>query len=66
MSLSTPSTQQGGVWKNLALWKKILIGMIVGIIIGAIMGPQAEILKPIGTLFINAIKCSLYLWYSAH
>jgi len=56
MSLSTPSTQQGGVWKNLALWKKILIGMIVGIIIGAIMGPQAEVLKPIGTLFINAIK----------
>lgn len=56
MSISTPSTPQGGVWKNLALWKKILIGMILGIIVGTIMGPQAEVLKPIGTLFINAIK----------
>lgn len=46
----------GGVWRNLALWKKIVIGMIAGIIVGAIMGPSAEILKPIGTLFINAIK----------
>ena len=56
MSISTPSTQKVGVWKNLALWKKILIGMILGIIVGTIMGPQAEVLKPIGTLFINAIK----------
>ncbi|MAC46227.1 MAG: dicarboxylate/amino acid:cation symporter, partial [Oceanospirillum sp.] len=40
----------------MALWKKILIGMIAGILVGAIMGPSAELLKPIGTLFINAIK----------
>ena len=38
------------------LWKKILIGMILGIVVGTIMGPNAEILKPLGTLFINAIK----------
>ncbi len=56
MSITTSSTQQGGLWSNLALWKKILIGMIAGIIVGAIMGPDAEMLKPIGTLFINAIK----------
>ncbi|RVU84381.1 dicarboxylate/amino acid:cation symporter [Leucothrix sargassi] len=48
--------KQGGFWSGLALWKKIFIGMIAGIIVGAIMGPSAEILKPIGTLFINAIK----------
>jgi Na+/H+-dicarboxylate symporter len=43
-------------WSGLALWKKILIGMVLGVIVGSIMGPSAEILKPIGTLFINAIK----------
>ncbi len=42
--------------RHLALWKKILIGMIAGIIAGVILGPNAQYLKPIGTLFINAIK----------
>lgn len=50
------TAQQGGIWSSMALWKKILIGMIAGVIVGAIMGPSAELLKPIGTLFINAIK----------
>ncbi len=38
------------------LWAKILIGLVAGIIVGIILGPRAEYLKPIGTLFINAIK----------
>ncbi|MFT6925814.1 MAG: Na+/H+-dicarboxylate symporter [Psychromonas sp.] len=46
----------GNIWTRLELWKKILIGMILGVIVGTVMGPDAEILKPIGTLFINAIK----------
>ncbi|KKC98895.1 MULTISPECIES: dicarboxylate/amino acid:cation symporter [Photobacterium] len=45
-----------GLWGGLALWKKILVGMILGVIAGSLLGPDAEILKPIGTLFINAIK----------
>ncbi|MEH6473963.1 MAG: dicarboxylate/amino acid:cation symporter [Halopseudomonas sp.] len=45
-----------GFWRGLALWKKILVGMVLGVVVGAIMGPDAEMLKPIGTLFINAIK----------
>ncbi|QUJ69785.1 dicarboxylate/amino acid:cation symporter (plasmid) [Photobacterium sp. GJ3] len=45
-----------GVWGRLALWKKILVGMILGVIAGSLMGPDAELLKPIGTLFVNAIK----------
>ena len=45
-----------GPWARLELWKKILIGMILGVFVGTIMGPEAEMLKPIGTLFINAIK----------
>jgi len=48
--------QPGGLWSRLALWKKILIGMVLGVIVGTTMGPDAAILKPLGTLFINAIK----------
>ncbi|MEH6825807.1 MAG: dicarboxylate/amino acid:cation symporter [Motiliproteus sp.] len=47
---------RSGFWSGLALWKKILVGMVLGVAAGAIMGPDAEMLKPIGTLFINAIK----------
>ncbi|MFC1236506.1 dicarboxylate/amino acid:cation symporter [Vibrio sp. F74] len=52
---ATPQAS-GGFWSKMELWKKIVIGMIAGVIVGAIMGPDAEVLKPIGTLFINAIK----------
>lgn len=55
-SNTTMPQPSGGFWKNLELWKKIIIGMILGVIVGVIMGPEAESLKPIGTLFINAIK----------
>ncbi len=48
--------ERTGFWGRLALWKKILVGMVLGVIAGAVMGPDAEVLKPIGTLFINAIK----------
>ncbi|WP_298943141.1 dicarboxylate/amino acid:cation symporter [uncultured Psychromonas sp.] len=50
------STQSAGAWTRLELWKKILIGMILGVIAGTLMGPDAEVFKPLGTLFINAIK----------
>ncbi len=42
--------------KGVSLWQQIVIGMVLGVIVGAIWGPGAEALKPIGTLFINAIK----------
>jgi Na+/H+-dicarboxylate symporter len=38
------------------LWKKIVIGMILGMFIGVYLGADAQILKPIGDLFLNAIK----------
>jgi len=50
------TAQSAGVWARLALWKKILIGMFLGVIVGTVMGPDAAVLKPLGTLFINAIK----------
>lgn len=42
--------------KKMSLWLKILIGMIAGIIAGTLLGSNAEYLKPIGQLFISAIK----------
>lgn len=56
MQTTTADQPTAGAWSEMALWKKILIGMVLGVIVGAIMGPDAEVLKPIGTLFINAIK----------
>lgn len=41
---------------GMALWKKIIIGLIAGVTVGAFMGPEAAMFKPLGTLFIHAIK----------
>ncbi|WP_281646916.1 dicarboxylate/amino acid:cation symporter [Parendozoicomonas sp. Alg238-R29] len=43
-------------WNNLPVWSQIIVGMTLGLIVGACLGPQAQQLKPIGTLFVNAIK----------
>lgn len=50
------TTKKTSFWGKMPLWQKILIGMVLGIIAGSIMGPDAKILKPLGTLFIKAIK----------
>lgn len=42
--------------KKMALWLKILIGMIAGIFAGMLLGNNAEYIKPLGQLFISAIK----------
>lgn len=42
--------------KWIALWKKIFIGMLCGIVVGIVAGPDAVLLKPIGDIFLNAIK----------
>jgi Na+/H+-dicarboxylate symporter len=38
------------------LWMKILLGLILGIIVGALLQDKAIYIKPVGDLFINAIK----------
>lgn len=38
------------------LWLKIVIAMAFGILTGFILGPSAEMLKPIGSLFLNMIS----------
>lgn len=54
----TPTGKGGpfGFWTNLKLWQKIIVALVLGVITGAILGPNAEYIKPIGTLFINLIK----------
>lgn len=43
-------------WHQLALWKRILIGLILGIGSGLFFGKKAVVLEPIGFLFIHAIQ----------
>jgi Na+/H+-dicarboxylate symporter len=41
---------------DMQLWKKILIGLVLGIASGLVLGERASHLKPAGDLFINALK----------
>lgn len=41
---------------RLALWKKIIIGMLAGIFVGSILGDYSIYLQPIGTVFVTAIQ----------
>jgi len=43
-------------WTGMKLWKQILIALVAGLAVGMIFGPSAGVIKPVGTLFINAIK----------
>jgi len=52
----TGETRPFSFWTKLKLWQQILIALLLGLVVGAIWGPGAETIKPIGTLFINAIK----------
>ncbi len=54
----TPTKKGGpfGFWTSLKLWQKIIIALILGVVVGAVLGPSAEYIKPIGSLFINLIK----------
>lgn len=42
--------------KQIPFWQKVLAGFILGIGLGVILGEQATVLKPLGDLFIAAIK----------
>jgi len=45
-----------GYWTELKLWKKVILGMILGIACGSAFPEFALMLKPLGTLYINLIK----------
>ena len=42
------------IFQNLGFW--ILAAMVAGIVVGAIMGEQASVFAPLGSLFIQLIK----------
>lgn len=44
------------LWQRIPLWQKILAGLFLGVIAGTLMGENASIFKPLGDIFINAIK----------
>jgi Na+/H+-dicarboxylate symporter len=44
------------IWKKIPLWQKIIGALVLGLITGITLGESAQVLKPIGTLFINLIK----------
>ena len=44
------------VLQRIPFWQKVLVGFFLGSLIGVIFGEQATALKPLGDLFISAIK----------
>ncbi|MHB0775098.1 dicarboxylate/amino acid:cation symporter [Halomonas sp. WWR20] len=44
------------LWRRIPLWQKILAGLGLGILAGALLGEDASLFKPIGDIFISAIK----------
>ena len=48
---STPN-----LWRRIPLWQRILAGLFLGVIVGSLMGENAGVFKPLGDIFISAIK----------
>lgn len=51
-----PSRNPLKLWFNLALWKQILIALVLGVITGLVFQERAEVLEPLGLMFIRAIQ----------
>lgn len=43
------------------LWKKMLLGIALGILAGVILGPKAQYIKPIGTMFLSLLNMLVVL-----
>ncbi|SDO50140.1 Na+/H+-dicarboxylate symporter [Halomonas shengliensis] len=52
----SPDATEGNLWRRIPLWQKILAGLLLGVLAGALMGEGASVFKPIGDIFISAIK----------
>jgi hypothetical protein len=55
------SLQKSGEWAmtkllKLSLWQQVLLALAFGVLAGVWLGPDAVVLKPLGTFFLNAIK----------
>jgi Na+/H+-dicarboxylate symporter len=43
-------------WKKIALWKKILIGVVIGLIVGFVSPEAADFISPLGDIFMRMLK----------
>ncbi len=43
-------------YKKIPLLTKLLVAMVIGAILGMIFGPRTEVIKPLGTIFLNLLK----------
>ncbi|WP_027349408.1 dicarboxylate/amino acid:cation symporter [Halotalea alkalilenta] len=55
MSAPAPGNAPASAGFRLALWQQIMIALALGLVTGQLLGEDAQYLKPIGDLFINAI-----------
>lgn len=44
------------LWFAIPFWQRVLGALLLGVTVGVLLGEQATLLKPLGTLFINAIR----------
>ncbi|WP_182200231.1 dicarboxylate/amino acid:cation symporter [Paraliobacillus salinarum] len=44
------------LYKNTSFILKMTIGFVLGILVGVIVGPPAEVIKPLGTILINLLS----------
>ena len=53
-------------WSGLALHKKIFVMLLLGIVVGWVAGPKAEILQPLGDVFIRLLRMLIvkFLFFS--
>lgn len=42
-------------WNNVPMWKKIILGLVLGIITGITFGESTVIMKPLGDAFLHAL-----------
>lgn len=43
------------------LWQKMLIGIGAGVVVGILLGPKAQYLKPVGTIFLGLLNMLVVL-----
>lgn len=43
-------------YRKIPLLTKLLVAMVIGIILGAVFGEKINVIKPLGTIFLNLLK----------
>ena len=48
-------------YRKIPLLTKLLVAMVIGIILGAVFGEKINVIKPLGTVFLNLLKMENHL-----